>query len=555
MPLNPIFPNRNLRPITLNASSRAVEIKTNLWNIKSAQPSRLVDGVFEGGGALGAAYIGALRALHDNDIWFARVAGNSAGSITAAMIAVGFTAAEMQWLSSGYPNVPQAPQSLTACGIRSPIPFSDFLDLPTLNSVSANSMRKTLLWNALKGTVVDEVAKIRLPIVSRNQLADRLVDAVLDFGLKNVPVLGDLTIRELFRQVPGNQSDPLKAAMVAALSAAQYPQNPPEVGDFVPMVSATAPFRTQFADTVWTAVARNMPVELLITNLLHEGSIFEGDAFLATLRELFGRKVHNNPSATVLFKDLKLPLALIAADTDQSRMVVYSSRTNANMEVVEAVRRSMSVPFVFQPRGPNKNIVDGGLCSNFPLWLFMAGGQNYVTQLGNDDTRPKVGFVLEESLAAKPVWNVQPPKFTPAGQPPKVDDMTVVRPILLEKLKALGIQPPGVSFPESAMNQHLVDLKLIEEISGVMGIDKETSTHEVITKGLMAGLTYFDVVLPLLGYHWLDFHVNEDEDDILAMWDRGWHAAMDALGVAPSTGTGQPLIANANAQQSPYRVF
>ena len=66
--------------------------------------------------------------------------------------------------------------------------------------------------------------------------------------------------------------------------------------------------------------------------------------------------------------------------------------------------------------------------------------------------------------------------------------------------------------------------------------------------------TYFDVPLPLLGYHWLDFHVNEDEDDIFAMWDRGWHAAMDALGVGPSTGTGQALIANANAQQSPYKV-
>ena len=47
-----------------------------------------VDGVFEGGGALGAAYIGALRALHDSGLWFARIAGNSAGAITASMVAV-----------------------------------------------------------------------------------------------------------------------------------------------------------------------------------------------------------------------------------------------------------------------------------------------------------------------------------------------------------------------------------------------------------------------------------------------------------------------------------
>lgn len=61
-------------------------------------------------------------------------------------------------------------------------------------------------------------------------------------------------------------------------------------------------------------------------------------------------------------------------------------------------------------------------------------------------------------------------------------------------------------------------------------------------------------MFPLLGYHWLDFHVNEDEDDVLAMWDRAWHAALDALGSTPLSGVGQPLIATASTQQSPFTV-
>ncbi len=51
-----------------------------------------IDGVFEGGGAKGAAYIGALTNLQEKGIWFKRVAGSSAGAITAALIAAGYRA-------------------------------------------------------------------------------------------------------------------------------------------------------------------------------------------------------------------------------------------------------------------------------------------------------------------------------------------------------------------------------------------------------------------------------------------------------------------------------
>ena len=46
-------------------------------------------GVFQGGGCKAIAYIGAYKKAHELGIMFSEVAGTSAGSIIAAMIAIG----------------------------------------------------------------------------------------------------------------------------------------------------------------------------------------------------------------------------------------------------------------------------------------------------------------------------------------------------------------------------------------------------------------------------------------------------------------------------------
>jgi predicted acylesterase/phospholipase RssA/FMN phosphatase YigB (HAD superfamily) len=52
-------------------------------------------GIFEGGGAKGLAHIGALKAAEERKVRFSGVAGTSAGSIIAGLIAVGYTADEL----------------------------------------------------------------------------------------------------------------------------------------------------------------------------------------------------------------------------------------------------------------------------------------------------------------------------------------------------------------------------------------------------------------------------------------------------------------------------
>jgi hypothetical protein len=69
---------------------------SSLWYEQTENVDRLLNGVFEGGGAKGIAYAGALLALKARGCWFASVAGTSAGSITAALVAAGFKPNEIQ---------------------------------------------------------------------------------------------------------------------------------------------------------------------------------------------------------------------------------------------------------------------------------------------------------------------------------------------------------------------------------------------------------------------------------------------------------------------------
>lgn len=55
----------------------------------------LFDLVFEGGGAKGMAFVGALQVLEEHKHTYGRLMGTSAGSITATFIAAGYTAGEM----------------------------------------------------------------------------------------------------------------------------------------------------------------------------------------------------------------------------------------------------------------------------------------------------------------------------------------------------------------------------------------------------------------------------------------------------------------------------
>ncbi|WP_026689299.1 patatin-like phospholipase family protein [Alteribacter aurantiacus] len=102
-------------------------------------------------------------------------------------------------------------------------------------------------------------------------------------------------------------------------------------------------------------------------------------------------------------------LKMVASDITNGRIVVLPDdlplygRIPEKFSVARAIRMSCSIPFFFEPvkiydgTGKPSYVVDGGVLSNFPMWVFKKRNQKRLT-------RPVLGFrlspTLEEEMAS-----------------------------------------------------------------------------------------------------------------------------------------------------------
>jgi NTE family protein len=92
---------------------------------------------------------------------------------------------------------------------------------------------------------------------------------------------------------------------------------------------------------------------------------------LEWLRGLIGKKFPDRPRVT--FNDLKdgQYLKIVAANITTQEILIYGKRNTPTTEIAQAVLASCSFPLLFPPVSHgNDEIVDGGVLSNFPMWLF-----------------------------------------------------------------------------------------------------------------------------------------------------------------------------------------
>lgn len=72
-----------------------------------------------------------------------------------------------------------------------------------------------------------------------------------------------------------------------------------------------------------------------------------------------------------LHKSTGLDLKIVCSDLSSKTAVVYSAQTTPNADVFDAVCGSASYPFLFNPKiGNEKVLIDGGLSSNVPMFMF-----------------------------------------------------------------------------------------------------------------------------------------------------------------------------------------
>jgi len=234
----------------------------------SAEPKK-VDGVFEGGGVKGIAFVGAVEVTEASGYRFENVAGTSAGSIVASFIAAGYAGAELKTIMEG-------------------LDYREFRDKDFLD---------------------------RIP----------LIGPALSLGL--------------------------------------------------------------------------------------EKGIYEGDYFENWLRgHLSARGIHTFGDLVIEeYQDqpqYRYRLQVIAADVTRGRLLILPrdiaeyGMDPDELEVARAVRMSISIPFFFEPvllrhtSGETCYIVDGGLLSNYPVWIF--------DQEGGEPPWPTFGYKLVDPQEGRP---------------------------------------------------------------------------------------------------------------------------------------------------------
>ncbi|MCF7891235.1 patatin-like phospholipase family protein [Candidatus Bipolaricaulota bacterium] len=214
-------------------------------------------------------------------------------------------------------------------------------------------------------------------------------DAVFEGGgVKGIGLVGALTVAEEegydeWVNVAGTSA----GAIVASLLAAGYDSS--ELEDLIMDLDYT-----KFRDK---GIIDRIPYLGPLLSLLREKGVYEG----SYLHDWLTEKLDNKGVST--FSDLKTEyeedkykygLRVIAANISGRTMLVLPQditdlRENPDdLSVAKAVRMSMSIPGFFEPVVRNDSfIVDGGLLSNFPVWLFD----------GNDEPSwPTFGFKLIE---------------------------------------------------------------------------------------------------------------------------------------------------------------
>ena len=223
----------------------------------------------------------------------------------------------------------------------------------------------------------------------------RDVDLVFEGGgVKGIGLVGALSTLEEHGYRPHRVAGTSGGAIVASLLAAGY--DAAQLRELV----LSLDYR-QFEDRAWED---KVPLIERSLSLLLDLGLYEGERLRAWIHELLAAH------GVRTFGDLPAgALQVIASDVTTRRLLVLPRDALAlgiepdELEVALAVRMSTSIPIFFEPvrfdnprTGETHLIVDGGMLSNFPVWLFDAPE-------GVRPVRPTFGLLLVEPDPSVPV--------------------------------------------------------------------------------------------------------------------------------------------------------
>jgi NTE family protein len=250
--------------------------------------------------------------------------------------------------------------------------------------------------------------------VSKDLYADLVFEGG---GVKGIGLAGALQTLEERAYVPQNVAGTSAGAITAALLAAGY------TADELREIIVSLDYR-QFQDEAWED---KVPLIERSLSLLLDLGLYEGERFYEWMKEMLGAKgvrtfadlVHPDYEDDPLYR---WKLQVIASDVTTHKLLVLPRDADElgiepdDLDVALAVRMSMSIPVFFEPvrfKGPKATephvIVDGGMLSNFPVWLFDC-------EDGEPPEWPTFGLLLVEPKPRVPVGARLPePKMSGSG--------------------------------------------------------------------------------------------------------------------------------------------
>ena len=237
----------------------------------------------------------------------------------------------------------------------------------------------------------------------------RKVDLVFEGGgVKGIGLVGALAVLEEQGFQPQNMAGASAGAIVAALYAAGY--TAAELREIIGALDFN-----QFTDRGWED---RLPLGRRTASILKDQGIYEGKIFEGWIRGLLAAKGKRT------FRDLVHPdfadearfryrVQVIASDLTEHCLLVLPQDAHRlgvepdELDIAKAVRMSMSIPIFFEPvqyHNPKTNrdhlIVDGGMLSNFPVWLF---------DINDEPDWPTFGLLLVEEEPRAAIADRLPP--------------------------------------------------------------------------------------------------------------------------------------------------
>jgi NTE family protein len=236
-------------------------------------------------------------------------------------------------------------------------------------------------------------------------------DAVFEGGgVKGIGLAGAIYEVEKagyeFENIAGTSAGAIVASLLAAGYTAEEIKKELKVLDYLK-------FKDEgFLDKFW------IPGKAL--SICFEYGIYEGAYFEIWLEQRLrqkGKTVFGDIRTVYPEEKYRYKLQVIAADITDRRLLVIPGDLKDfgcdpdKFSISRAVRMSMSIPFFFEPvrlqdgRGRTHFIVDGGVLSNYPVWLLDDGT--------SDPPWPTFGFKLIEPDKRA----IKPPDWNPIKNP------------------------------------------------------------------------------------------------------------------------------------------